>query len=87
MDSASQNLLANLQNLRESTEAFLKVISKDNVSSKVDHYYTESRLLAHRSNFDPAPEQHRIFLVVMDYDPQSLCITGQPGLELSVQSG
>lgn len=29
----------------------------------------------------------KLFLVVMDYDPQSLCITGQPELELSVQSG
>ncbi len=29
----------------------------------------------------------RIFVVVMDYDPQSLCITGQPELELPVRSG
>ena len=29
----------------------------------------------------------RVFLVVMDYDPLSLCITGQPDLELSVLSG
>ena len=29
----------------------------------------------------------RIFVVVMDYDPQSLCITGHPDLELQVQSG
>lgn len=29
----------------------------------------------------------RIFVVVMDYDPQSLCITGRPDLELQVQSG
>ena len=30
---------------------------------------------------------NRLFVVVMDYDPQSLCITGRPELELSVQSG
>ena len=29
----------------------------------------------------------RVFVVVMDYDPQSLCITGQPELELSLLSG
>lgn len=29
----------------------------------------------------------RMFVVVMDYDPQSLCITGKPELELSLQSG
>lgn len=32
-------------------------------------------------------ELNRIFVVVMDYDPHSLCITGRPDLELSVQSG
>lgn len=30
---------------------------------------------------------NRLFVVVMDYDPQSLCITGHPELELPVQSG
>lgn len=29
----------------------------------------------------------RVFVVVMDYDPQSLCITGQPELELHLQAG
>ena len=41
-------------------------------------------------HFDFEPLQshvHRAFLVVMDYDPESLCITGQPELELSVLSG
>ena len=38
-------------------------------------------------DFEQAHLALRLFLVVMDYDPQSLCITGQPELELSVQSG
>lgn len=36
---------------------------------------------------DSLQEFNRLFVVVMDYDPHSLCITGQPDLELSVQSG
>ena len=88
MSSESRNLLSNLQVLRECTEKLLKkVLKEEYVLSKVDLNYAPSQLLPHGSNFDPPPELHRIFLVVMDYDPQSLCITGQPDLELSVQSG
>ncbi len=29
----------------------------------------------------------RFFVVVMDYDPQALCITGHPECELALQSG
>ncbi len=43
----------------------------------------------------PIPKNHksqkgdllRVFMVVMDYDPQSLCITGHPELELYLLSG
>lgn len=37
--------------------------------------------------FEPEEPQQRLFLVVMDYDPQSLCTTGQPDLELCVTTG
>ena len=36
---------------------------------------------------EPGKKHNRVFVVVMDYDPQSLCITGHPELELSVLSG
>lgn len=44
---------------------------------------TETRKMSNTS----VTELNRIFVVVMDYDPHSLCITGQPELELTVQSG
>jgi hypothetical protein len=76
----------NLQHLRKCTERFLTVIlDKEYQLSEVDCTRREVRLC------EPFIEKHsnlyRAFLVVMDYDPQSLCITGQPDLELSVQSG
>ena len=38
-------------------------------------------------NTGPSSELLRLFVVVMDYDPLSLCITGQPERELTLQSG
>lgn len=34
--------------------------------------------------FDDVP---RVFVAVMDYDPNSLCTTGRPDLELAVNTG
>ena len=33
------------------------------------------------------PEGPRVFVAVMDYDPNSLCVTGDPGKELSIHTG
>lgn len=34
-----------------------------------------------------APSNTRVFVAVMDYDPTSLCTTGRPDLELTLQTG
>lgn len=74
-------------------ETFLKVVLNENfLFTKAGHRATSREVLQcyeqeHTDFEQPQPELCRAFLVVMDYDPQSLCITGQPDLELSVQSG
>lgn len=72
-------------------EFFQLILNEDYLHAMTDHSHiltTEEKLspkLQQELNLEP--ELHRVFLVVMDYDPQSLCITGKPELELSVQSG
>lgn len=83
-----------LRALKECINTF--VLSGNLLASKIDH---DLHLLEHEviedkyltavssSKLKLPLEIRRLFVVVMDYDPQSLCITGQPELELFVQSG
>lgn len=86
-----------LHALKECISTF--VSSGNLLASKIDHdlhlleqevidFEQDKYLTAVSSSKLKLPlEIRRLFVVVMDYDPQSLCITGQPELELFVQSG
>lgn len=70
--------------LRDSISELLKVMKLKYFPSGDE--IPEQSALTHTELADPG-RNIRLFVVVMDYDPQSLCITGKPQLELPVQSG
>lgn len=81
--SEKEKLLSSLLDLRECTKKILEVLLDETPPVANAE---QSALQCH--DYEPfQPELCRVFLVVMDYDPQSLCITGMPDLELEVQSG
>lgn len=73
---------SSLLNLRNCAKRIFKMISNETLPV----LNSEIKALQHHDQSSP-PELYRVFLVVMDYDPRSLCITGRPDLELAVQSG
>lgn len=84
--SEGEKLMSSLLDLRKYTKKISKVILNEALPfPNAEHSgYHEQDFI----DFEPPqPELCRVFLVVMDYDPHSLCITGTPDLELAVQSG
>lgn len=78
--------------LRESLKKkFQAVQTGDLLEQEVNHKENQEQEVTDfeqvQVSTESVTELNRIFVVVMDYDPHSLCITGQPELELTVQSG
>lgn len=77
--------------LRKQLEKFFEVVLSRNYQMPVCHQQTKHKPPElEYTDFERELYQKnssRVFVAVMDYDPHSLCKTGQPQLELPLQSG
>ena len=83
-DASSESVTKKRSILQENVHKLLHTM-RLNLDEEVSEQETESRHTLSQGSIKFS--HNRVFVVVMDYDPQSLCITGQPELELLVHSG
>ena len=81
---------SSLEQLRESIQKMLHLFLNDSFDYRSTSFFPEKMELTPMTTDRPntnITELLRFFVVVMDYDPLSLCITGHPEQELTLSSG